>query len=318
MVKRIGIPALLLLIIVVVIWWFAVNRNNSTGNQPAELEQGTTQEQESYVDQNLKNSIEVFLTQWQKDKQVKLILPADVKAEKKTGYYVYAATIGETDKLASLKASGLDVKLPLSKVATYQQFSSMSSDLSVGSTALAIIEFKENSAISASTYQLKSPLGVLTKTLAVSSIKEDGTAAQGQTTEQASRSYKDLSADQWRGMTLLTAREIKKKNMAPVVSVPTKNIVSKEYLTGTYYYLIGGVIKSGGSDKTTLTVQDSKTVTADFGVPSVDTYLGQPVWLHIVTHNGSIQNIEVQSFAGADTIAMLAGMNAYIQAANLE
>jgi hypothetical protein len=159
---------------------------------------------------------------------------------------------------------------------------------------------------------------VLTKTLAASTIKADGKTAENQTTEQATRSYKDLSADQWRGMTLLTAREIKKKNMAPLVSVPTKNIVAKDYLTGTYYYLIGGVIKSGGSDKTILTVQDGKTVTADFGVPDVDKYVGRPVWLHIITHNSSIQNIEVQAFDEADATAMLAGMNSYIQIADLK
>lgn len=316
MVKRVGIAALLLAISLL-ICWFVYSKNSSNDKKSTITNQGQKEQQDAFVDQNLKNSIEVFLTQWQKDKEVNLIMPSADKGGIKSGYYVYSVTLSKADKLVILTGSNFDFRLPIGKVAMYEQFSNVSTDLSTKSTALAIVQFKENTAISASAYQLKSSLGVLTKTLAASSFKE-GTATEGQTTEQIARSYKELSADQWRGMTLLTAREIKKKNMAPVISVPNKNVNSKDYLIGTYYYIIGGVVKSGNDKETVLTVQGEKDITLDFAIPSVSKYVGQPVWLHIVTHKGEIQNIEVQAFEGADANAMLAGMNSYIQIANLE
>lgn len=304
---------------IVLVWLFVGRSDNATTNTVDSVSTEEVVEKQVEADTNLRNSIEAFLVSWEEDKGVTLKLPTDSDSSNKSGYYVYSIQLGKMDKLIYLKGGEFELTLPEGKVATYEQFTGESKELELGTTALAIIQFKDNNAVNAFAYQLKSSGKVLTKTLeSVVLPREDVGKKDEEKTKEDLRSYKELTADQWRGMTLLTAREIKKKNMAPVISVPNQNINSIDYLIGTYYYVIGGVVKSGDAEKTVLTVQDGKNVTADFAVPDVADYLGQPVWLHIVTHNSEIQNIEVQVFSGAEPSAMLAGMNSYIQVAGLE
>ncbi|MFF2798245.1 hypothetical protein [Lysinibacillus xylanilyticus] len=272
------------------------------------------------ADTNLNNSVEAFLNKWSTDsgREIKTTIIDNLKSIE--GYYAYPVMITNVGKNIHMDLGLSQIEVPEQRVVSHTGFNDEVSPLKVSSSGLAIIQYKDNNIVGAEVYQLGSDFPVIQE--AILNAKIDSKQKQvANNTKKEEKTYKSLKPEDWKGMSLLASRDILSKGMAPIFVVPNASINSKSGdLDGTYYYIIAGVLENTKQGGSVLKSYENKHINLDFGVDTekAKTSLGKPVWIHAVTKDGVIQNVEVQSFEGANIKIMAEGMIGFINSASLE
>lgn len=267
------------------------------------------------TDPNVESSIEAFLDKWGKAKGegVKTLITENFDSV--TGYYAYPVTVEKVGKRISLDLGLSTIEIPSQTVIAHKGFLDNVTNLKEGDNGLAIVKYDNNNITSVEVYQLNYAIADIGEAILNADFDKEGSTAKAKIAKEE-KTYDVLKADEWKGMALLTSREIISSGMAPIFIVPTSSITASKDLTDTFYYIIAGTLESTSAGKTTLKSYEGKNVHLDFGVDSVsEETIGQPVWVHVVTKDGKIQNVELQSFENADLATMAEGLMTYISVA---
>lgn len=272
-------------------------------------------------DQYLDNMTVSLLTQWSflKGRVLKAHLTENL--DKLNGLYVYSANVVKAGEIAQLDLGFTTEKVPSKIINSYKDFFSNPQELQEGSNALALVDYKDGKIIGVELYQEESSSRdeIQHAILKTDVIKKEEfrTVAEQKALEEASYEY--LTVDDWKGMTLLANRDIINNGMAPIFVVPNTSLKQKKGdLEGTFYYMLAGVLTNGTTTYTQLTTYEGKTIDLDFGVLYSKEDFGTPVWMHVITQDGVVENVEIQKFEGANIKTMSEGMLSFIGIASAE
>ena len=263
---------------------------------------------------NLDSSVKAFLEQWvgKKGESVNTIITENFDSV--TGYYAYPFKVETLDKNITLDLGISQIEVPQQNLVSYGGFGDKVEELKKDSVGLAIVNYNNNNISQVEVHILDYPFEEIQNsilTVDLSEGKDEDTAEE----EKEDKSYDTLTADDWKGMALLTSREIISKEMAPIFIVPNSSLTVEKDLQDTFYYIIAGTLKSSNDKETQLESYEGKTITLDFGSTVPEEYINSPVWIHVVTQDGIIQNIEFQQFKGAELKVMAEGIIAHISVA---
>lgn len=263
---------------------------------------------------NLDNSIKAFLEQWveKKGETVNTIITENFDSV--TGYYAYPFKVTTLDKTVTFDLGISSIEVPEQNIISYEGFTESVEELTEDSVGLAIVKYDDNNISQVEVYNLSYDFADIQNSILKVDLSSATKEGEGQE-EKEEKTYSTLTVDDWKGMALLTSRDIVSKEMAPIFIVPNSDLQVKRDLTETFYYIIAGTLKSSDDKKTVLESYEGKTIELDFGATVPKEYLDSPVWIHAVTQDGIVQNVEFQSFKGADVKVMAEGMIAYISTA---
>ena len=259
---------------------------------------------------NLDSSVQAFLTDLmvKRDTEIQTIILDNFDSI--TGLYAYPFKVLDTEDVVSIDLGISKIEVPKQNVISYSGFSENVEKIHKGSSGLALVEYKENVITNVELYNLDYKFNEIQNSI----LKVDLTSAvkNGEEQKKEEKSYKDLTVNDWKGMALLTSRDIIAREMAPIFLVPNSSVTVKKDLQDTFYYIITGTLISSKEGETVLKTYEGKNIKLDFGSEVQDDYLNSPVWIHVVTQNGIIKNIEFQKFDGANLLVMSEGIIAYI------
>lgn len=263
---------------------------------------------------NLESSITAFLEQWSEKKGETVNTIITDNFDSVTGYYAYPFKVENLDKKITLDLGISKIEVPKQNVVSYGGFTDKVEELKDDSLGLAIVNYNNNSISQVEVHVLDYTFEEIQNsilTVDLSSAKEE----VKDTETKEGKTYDALTADDWKGMALLTSREIVSKQMAPIFIVPNSSLTVERDLQDTFYYIIAGTLKSSSEKETLLESYVGKTITLNFGNTVPEEYINSPVWIHVVTQDGIIQNIEFQQFKGAELGVMAEGVIAHISVA---
>lgn len=297
--------------------YLAMNNINNTDNIKTNMEDKELEETSGVVKKvpksnpNLDSSIQAFLRDLssKRDTEIKTIILDNFDSV--NGLYVYPFKVLGLEDIVSIDLGISKIEVPKQNVISYSGFSENVEKLDKGSSGLAIVEYKENAIINVELYNLDYKFNEIQNSILkvdLSSVDKDEEEEQ----KKDEKSYKDLTVNDWKGMALLTSRDIVAREMAPIFLVPNSSVTVKKDLQDTFYYIITGTLVSSKEGETILKSYEGKNIKLDFGSEVEEDYLNSPVWIHVVTQNGIIKNIEFQKFDGANLIVMSEGIIAYI------
>lgn len=259
---------------------------------------------------NLDSSVQAFLTDLmvKRDTEIQTIILDNFDSI--TGLYAYPFKVLDTEDVVSIDLGISKIEVPKQNVISYSGFSENVEKIHKGSSGLALVEYKENVITNVELYNLDYKFNEIQNSI----LKVDLTSAvkNGEEQKKEEKSYRDLTVNDWKGMALLTSRDIIAREMAPIFLVPNSSVTVKKDLQDTFYYIITGTLISSKEGETVLKTYEGKNIKLDFGSEVQEDYLNSPVWIHVVTQNGIIKNIEFQKFDGANLLVMSEGIIAYI------
>lgn len=265
-------------------------------------------------DVNLTSALVTFLNDRSKTEKRAVQTIITDNFDSVTGIYAYAAKVTKDEKgTVTIDLGPSTLNVPKNKVVSYNNFLGSVSELKDNAEGLAIITYNNNIVESVEMYQLDHKVDVVRNALSEYDAKAFKADKKEKKKEDLSNPYASSTMDDWKGMALLTARDVVSKDMAPIFLVPKNSFTREELLTDTFYYIIAGTLKSSNEKETTLVTDTGRIITMDFGKEVTDDQLNTPSWVHVITNDGEIANIEIQSFKGADIELMSDGVRSYIE-----
>lgn len=271
-------------------------------------------------DLQLDTTIGPYITQWAflKGRVIKIHLTENL--DKLDGVYVYSANILKVGEVAELDLGFITEKVPSKLINSYKDFYNKPQDLKKDSNAIALVDYKDGKIIEVDLYHSRLTRDEIQRALLKIDIikKEDFSTADEQKALKGD-SHEYLTVDDWKGMSLLANRDIINSGMAPIFIVPITALrQDKGDLEGTFYYVVGGMLFGGDPDFTSLLTYEGKRIDLDFGMDYNPEDFGKPVWMHVITQDGVVENVEVQTFDGANIKTMSEGMLSFIGVASAE
>lgn len=260
------------------------------------------------VQRNLKESLQSFA-----DKQIAdgnaLIINKDTKILS-DGNYLLAATVEESDEQTSFSTVSGIISLTKNKVVVYKGFEETLDSVSKGDSGLLIANISGGKATDVTFRKMPFSEEAIAQSLSLVTVKP--IKAKPNAGPKEEKTYKDLTVDDWRGMALLTSREIVNKGMAPVFTVPTKSVQFQDYFKGSFYYILAADFVGSQNGESTFRVKQGKQISINLDLSQYKDYENSAVWVHMVTHNGELKNVELQKFNEADYNTMLDGVLSFI------
>lgn len=267
-------------------------------------------------DPNLGNSIKAFLQSWMVNNKAMINILITENFDSVSGYHAYPVTITKTGNVVGLDLGLSKIEVPENNLTVYRGFNNTISKFAEGDTGLAIVKYNNNNIERVEVYKLQAGLSEIQDALLNTEL-ENKSVTESSKEKKELKTYKSLTAEDWKGMTLLASRDIINKEMAPIFIVPNASLSAEKDLEGTFYYIIAGELIRSDDHVTELKSYEGKKISLDFGIKGSEEHVGKPVWIHAVTENGEIKNIEMQSFEGANTKTMAEGMLTYISTASV-
>ena len=266
--------------------------------------------EETKSNPNLDSSIQAFLKQRseKKGEDIKTIITENFDSV--TGVYAYPFEVTKLEDTVTINLGISEVEVPKQTVISYGGFTEKVKEIEEGSVGLALITYNINQITEVELFSLKDSFTEIQNSILKADLSTKQESESEVTTKQ--KTYQALDADDWKGMALLTSRDIVSRDMAPIFIVPNSSLTIAKDLQDTFYYIIAGTLQSSNTEGTVLKSYEGKTIRLDFGTEVPQEYLGNPVWIHAVTQDGIIKNVEFQQFKGADLSVMAEGIIAYI------
>lgn len=259
---------------------------------------------------NLDSSIKSFLDKISKEEGIAVQTMITDNFNSVEGVYAYPVEITKLGSTVEMNIGLSNISVPKQKVLGYDGFMEKVKDLKEDSKGLALVKYESNNIVEVEVYQLDHTFENLQESIAKYEYVED--SSKDKVSKKETKGYKDLSREDWKGMALLAAREAISKDLAPIFIVPNTSLKVKTDLVDTYIYIIVGELKKVEDGKTTLKTYEEKTISLDFEVKAKETQLNTPSWIYVMTQDGKVKNIELQSFPEANMKTMAEGVMTYI------
>lgn len=267
----------------------------------------------------LDSEVADLLTKLSFNKDVVLKMLKNASFMPLNGTYVYPATVVAVGDNIEISLGLSKESVAKSRVSTYRNLTGNKGKVEEGSNYLSLVKYSKGRVLDVELYYTKNTVDNIQHAILKSNIKKEEFKTKLAQKKLEDNSFENLTIDEWKGMTLLASRDILAKDMGPIVVVPTASLSqSNGDFEGTFYYIVGGQLEKTSPEKTVLRTYEGKTINLDFGVDNAKKYIGSPVWVHLVTQEGSIQNVEIQGFSGANVRTMSAGMISFIGTASAE
>lgn len=271
-------------------------------------------------DQYLDDVTDSFLTQWSfvKSRVLKTLLTEN--QDVLNGLYVYSSTVLKVGDTVEMELGFSKEKVSKKLINSYEDIFNNPRELEEGLNGIALVDYDKGKITNIDWYEESSTRDEIQHAiLNTDIIKKEKFTSKEEQKELEDTTHEYLTADDWKGMTLLASRDIVDNDMAPIFVVPNTSLSQKSGdFEGTYYYVVAGVLKSISTDYTKMFSYEGKTFSLDFGNVYATEHVGKPVWMHVVTEDGIVRNVEVQPFDGANMKTMAEGMMSYIGVASAE
>lgn len=232
---------------------------------------------------------------------------------KQNGSYVYAGKLTAITPDSLIFDLGIDVQeVNKQDLVLYKDFKNNAGKPKLDSNYLVIIRYIDGKLVRANAVSLPNKLDEIQHAVLSTNVFVLNFNNKKEQEELEKLSYEKTNVIAWSQMAKNTAKRIKKSSMYPIFVSPNTSLSQKEGdFSGSYYYIISGVMEASDRGYTKLKTYEGKTISLDFGDPEFNTSKNKVVWIHAVTDKGEVKSSVIQEFDGANLKAMVLGISKY-------
>lgn len=279
----------------------------------------TVTEKESVVavdyesDPNLANNVSAFLNNWVESNKEDLHKMILTNFEELNGSYVYGANLKYEEDRSTIDLGISTLTVDNKLITSYDGFKTSALPLEEVDNGIAIVKYETDQIASVEFRAIEAPLEDLTQAVLGADIAQVNTE-DSETVTSSEKKYEDLTSSDWAELALLTSKEFVNKELAPpVFLVPDSDISIKGVLTSNPNYIIAGAVVSTSEGETMLRTLEGD-VSLDYAIK--EPVLNEPMWLHMLVHDGKVESVTQQVFEGADLNTMLKGVIQFKESSN--
>ena len=284
--------------------WYFVDKEDEPAEEVISIDEDS---KEFKSDPNLNSNVEAYLNRWVEVNKQPIEKLMFTNTENITGAFVYGATLTDDDGKAKIDLGISTLTVDRKLVTIYDGFNDYVSKETTDLNGVAIVHYSADVVKYVEFRALDVPRENVDEAVLTADINN---TPDGEPTEESiADAYLEMTSGEWAELASLTSKEYVNSNLAPpTFLLPSSNLTVSGDLIDNPNYIIVGELTNVGDKETMLKTLDG-AVTLDFVVE--EPVLNQPMWLHVLVHDGGVESVSQQVFEGADLTVVANGVKSF-------